>query len=305
MIRVVMFDLGMTLIDADQRPFAHVPEALDAVAGFLTADSRPLLSCLVSDYTMVTPPITAAKVRPLFDEYLAILDASGLRPYFEPVRRRVTLSTHVGVRKPERALFEQALRRLHSQAGLEECLLVTENADHIRAARETLGMAALQFKAPGASQFDFDDWSQAPALIAQLVDPQQPANLKGAVQAYLAARGVEAVSADAAGTPGKINVAGQVWRAMPVPGHPELGDVHVAVPVEGELARGRKGELGGNLPGKPSAEQLAEARSFIGSLAAHGQIAGTASGPGRGATHAIETDAQGRRRLVRKRFSAI
>lgn len=305
MIRVVIFDLGQTLIDEHNRPFAHVPEALTAIAGFRTADSKPLKSCLVSDFKMVTRPITAAKVRPAFEEYLAVLSGAGLRDFFEPVAKRVTLSTHVGVNKPDRAIFTKALSRLQSRATLAECLFITENADHVRAARQTLGMIALQFKAPGATRFDFDDWSQAPALIAHIVDPHQPDNLRGAVQAHLAAHGVETVSAQAVGTSGKVRVAGQVWHKVSVPGHPELGDVHVAVPVEGELTRGSKGELAGTLAKQPSKEQLAEARAFVGSLATHGQIASAGGGAARDATHAIEIDAQGRRKLVRKRFSAV
>ena len=305
MIKVVMFDLGQTLIDASNRPFDHVREALTAIAGFRTADSKPLASCLVSDFKMAAPPITAAKVKPLFEEYLAILDTTGLREFFEPVSKRVTLSTHAGVNKPDRAVFKKALSRLHNKATLHECLFITENAEHIHAARQTLGMTTLQFKTPGATGFDFDDWSQAPALIAHLVDPHQPDNLHGAVQAHLAAHGVEAVRAQAVGKSGKVHVTGRVWHKVSVPGHPELKDVHVAVPVEGELTRGRKGELAGSLPKQPGKEQLAEAGAYVRSLATHGQIGAAGAGPARGATHAIETDADGRRKLVRKRFSAV
>ena len=49
MIRVLMFDLGMTLLDANDRPFPHVTDALSALA------SRPVKSCLISDFDM-TPP---------------------------------------------------------------------------------------------------------------------------------------------------------------------------------------------------------------------------------------------------------
>jgi len=304
MIRVVMFDLGETLIGADRRPFPHVREALTALKDFRTSDDMPLKNCLVSDYTMVPPPLTPEKIRPLFEEYLGILDGTGLREFFEPVDQCVTLSTQAGVGKPDRVIFELALRRLRSTAHLQECLFITENAGHIRHARQALGMATLQFKAPGATEFDFDDWSKAPALIAHLVDPEQPDNLRGAVQAHLAAQGVENVNTEAMGTSGKVHVTGQVWHKFSVPGHPDLGDVHVAVPVEGELTRGQKGELAGKLPIQPDKEQLDEVGSFVRSLATHGQIGGSAGASTR-ATHAIETDDQGRRKLVRKRFSAL
>lgn len=303
MIKVVMFDLGETLIDANRRPFPHVREALTALGGFRTADSKPLTSCLVSDYTMIAPPITRNKIRPVFKEYITILDATALREFFEPVDERVTLSTHVGVGKPDHAVFEMALHRLRSKATLQECLFITENSDHLRAARQTLGMATLQFKVEGATQFDFDDWSRAPALIAHLVDPEQPDNLRGAVQAHLAAQGIETVDAQI-GTSGKVQVTGQVWHKLSVPGHPELNDLHVAVPVQGELTCGRKGELAGKLPTQPAKEQLDEVASYVRSLVVHGKIATGAGGPAQ-ATHAIETDPLGRRKLVRTRFSAM
>jgi FMN phosphatase YigB (HAD superfamily) len=301
MIKVLMFDLGATLIDSDRRPFPHAREALTALRDFQTSDAAPLKSCLVSDYK---PPHTPAEIQPLFQEYLDILESTGLREFFEPVEERVTLSTQAGFEKPDHRIFEFALQRLHSTASLKECLLITENADHIRRARQDLKMATLQFKAPGATEFDFDDWSKAPALIAHLVDPEQPDNLRGAVQAHLSPQGVENINAATVGTSGKVHVTGQVWHKFSVPGHPELSDVHVAVPVKGELTRGKKGELAGKLPTQPDKEQLDEAGSFVRSLATHGQIGGSVGASAR-TTHAIETDDQGRRKLVRKRFSAV
>jgi beta-phosphoglucomutase-like phosphatase (HAD superfamily) len=165
MIEVLMFDLGMTLIDQNDDPFPHVADALTAIAGFKTATGKPLASCLVSDFELTTPPTTAAKVNAIFAKYLDILDGTTLRPLFEPVRRRVTLSTHANVMKPDKKIFETALKRLGSHAKLEDCLFITENATHIEAARRTLHMQTLQFGR------DFDDWSQAPALIAHLVAP--------------------------------------------------------------------------------------------------------------------------------------
>ena len=122
MIRIVMFDLGLTLIDERNRPFNHVPEALTAISRFTTSDKKPLRCCLVSDFTMATPPVTTKKVRSLFEQYLEVLNQTGLRSFFEPVDRRVTLSTHANALKPDRAVFEMALHRLRVRATLEECL---------------------------------------------------------------------------------------------------------------------------------------------------------------------------------------
>ena len=304
MIRVLMFDLGQTLIDPNHHPFPHVPEALTAISGFTTAAGKPPLSCLVSDFTTATPPVTPAKATALFHEYRAILEERGLRSFFEPVKKRVILSTHAKVKKPDQKIFEKALQRLGISGTLEECLFITENADHIAEARNELHMQVLQFQAPPESQYGFDDWAEAPALIANLVAPHQFANTHAAIQAHLSAQGIELLTAEPAETPDTIRVSGQVWRPVSVPGFDDLHNLRVAIPVEGLIARGPKGELQSAALGKPSAEQIAEVTSYVRSLATQGQIEGRPGKHPFRPTHQIETDEQGNRRLVRKRFTA-
>jgi len=301
MLRVVIFDLGETLIDGARRPFPHVKETLTVISRFVSEDGKPLRSCLVSDFTMLPAGAIPAKVAAVFNDYLSILDATGLRPFFEPVKQRVTISTQAGVRKPDRRLFEKALQRLGSSAvPFVDCLLITENAEHIQKARTQLHMQALQF------QVDFDSWEEAPGLIAQLVAPHQFANTSAVIQARLAEHGVELVSAEPGDDADSVRVRGQVWRPVSIPGYEDLQDVHIAIPVEGNMSRKRKKDVQKSAEiAHPSDEQVAEAASFVESLAAHGQIAGREGKATGGATHQIETDEKGNRRLVRKRFSAI
>jgi FMN phosphatase YigB (HAD superfamily) len=97
-----------------------------------------------------------------------------LRHFFEPIERRVTLSVQAGAPKPDRKIFDLALSRLAADGSLKDaslkgCLLITEDPGHIAAARTQLGMAALQFRKAGATEFDFDDWLQAPDLIRGVI----------------------------------------------------------------------------------------------------------------------------------------
>jgi hypothetical protein len=304
MIRVVMFDLGMTLIDEHNQPFDHVPEALTAIAKFKTSDGKALRCCLVSDFTMATPPVTATKVRDIFGQYLGLLDETGLRSFFEPVQRRVTLSTHAKAQKPDRAVFETALHRLRVHATLAECLFITENTAHIKAARTKLRMKALQFSASASRPFDFDDWPQAPAMVAHLVDPQRKSNMHAAVEVFLTANGVEVTNLEAGRAAGTFNASGRVWSPISVPGVGSRKPVHVAVPVHGEVTVGSKGALRSKMS-SPTEGDIEEASAFAASLATHGQIATAAGSRSAGATHEIEVDDSGRQRLVRKRFSAV
>ncbi len=151
MIKVVMFDLGQTLIDRQGRPFPHVRQALTAIF------AQNLKTCLVSDFDMNLKPARALA------QYVDVLASAGLLPLFEPVNKRVTLSNHAGVLKPDQKIFEKALQRLGaSSVPFAECLLITEDAVHVKKVREELGMQALEFGV------DFTDWSEAPAKIAAL-----------------------------------------------------------------------------------------------------------------------------------------
>ena len=295
MIQVLLLDLGGTLVDPALHPLPHVATALEAISSFQTAAGKPLVSALVSDYELATP-FTPAKVNAKFKEYLKLLDQTTLRPYFEPVKQRVTLSTHANAMKPDRAVFEKALERLGVKVPLADCLFITEDAGHIQAARTTLKMTALQFGV------DFHDWSEAPALIAHQVDPANFANTESALKAHLGAKGVEVVSTSP-GPGGKIQVAGHVWQPVSVPGHEDLKDIQVAVPVEGQVKTGAKGFTTAADALRPTPENVDEATQFVRSLAEQGQIADR---PGAfRPSHAIETDAEGNRKLVRKRFSAL
>ena len=307
MIKVVLFDLGLTLVDAQQKPFAHVPAALAVIQGLHTAAGKPLRSALVSDFTLVAPPPTPAKVAAVFAQYLTLLTATGLRNFFEPTARRVTLSTHVGVMKPARAVFDKALSRLQIKATLAECLFITEAQAHITAAR-ALGLHTLRFASPGsasAAQADFSDWSQAPALITHQLAAPTDANLHAAIAAHMAARGVDVADVQTGSAAQAYQVRGSTWHTLAVPGHSALKAVQVAMPLQAQVTRSAHGALHVKLPAADP-QAVAEATAFVASLAAHGQIEGLGAAASKSAaTHQIQTDALGARKLVRKRFTAF
>jgi hypothetical protein len=150
---------------------------------------------------------------------------------------------------------------------------------------------------------DFADWSEAPARIAELIASTDHAHAEAAIRTRLASHGVELSKAGPADATGNVAITGHVWHPVSIPGHPDLKDIQIAVPVEGHLSRGEKGEYELAEPLAPSEENIEEATRFARSLAEQGQIAGR---PGAfRASHAIETDAEGNRKLVRKRFSAL
>lgn len=161
-----MLDLGGTLLDANNKVLPFVPAALKAIKGIKTEAGDPLAICLVSDFLMPTPQKSEAVI---FQEYVSLLRDLNLLKFFKPVARHITLSTHAGVNKPDRKIFELAITRLGLTAQLGECLFITENNAHIVAARN-LGMKTLRFNAADPDH-DFADWQAAPALISRTVNP--------------------------------------------------------------------------------------------------------------------------------------
>lgn len=170
--KVLMIDLGGTLITNSNSPqlIPGVKPALTALRQLPTPSGQPLVLCLVSDFKMPTAPATPTTIEPLFKEYLAILNAPAikLKQSFEPVNQCITLSTHVGVNKPDCRVFQMALLRLGATAQFSECVLITEDAGHIAAAK-AMGLQTMRFGPVGAAGIDFHDWSQAPAMIAQKI----------------------------------------------------------------------------------------------------------------------------------------
>lgn len=304
MIRVLMLDLGDTLIH-DETPFPHVLEALAALTQFETASGKLLEVCLVSDFKMPEPPATPAKIDALFLEYLDILEQTGLNDFFEPVERRVTLSTHAGVFKPDRRIFETAIERLGVTAKLDECLFITENVDHVKACGK-LHMKTLTFGAKESAD-EFDDWALGPMLIARLVAPASHKDTELALKVSLAAKHrMDLVSAAPARTKkGALSARVKVWHALDDPSLGELSGVHVELPADAEIDLDARGAIQSVRHAKPADDVVAEATQYVRGLAGTGKVASDPKKRPFGATHEVSVDSEGRRYLKRKRFSAL
>ena len=130
-------------------------------------------------------------------------------------------------------------------------------------------------------------------------------NAESALKAHLsAARGMEVDRIEPSPKPNTWQVHGKVWHAIDSKDLGALSGVMDRIPVKGEVTLGPRGEAERVDVDDPSAPEVAEAISFLKSLKSHGQIAAGPDSPPPGATHQIEADEQGRRKLTRKRFSA-
>src|SRR5262249_50944608 len=122
-----------------------------------------------SDFIDLPSPATPNQIAEAEEEYRTILQNCGLLSYFTPFEKLVTLSTHIGVRKPDCRIFQAALARLgRPLLPLNRCLLITEDAFHVAKVR-TYGMKALRFGPVMEPGVDFSSWNNVANYIASLL----------------------------------------------------------------------------------------------------------------------------------------
>ena len=176
-MRIVLLDLGHTLeVDGILLPGAH--HTLQALQS-MRVDGEPVRLALLSDYRM---PDAINGVVEIVAEYVRLLEQLGIYEYFTPVDERITLSTELGVFKPDPRLFRLAADKILPGVPYEQIAFVTENRSHVTAARE-LGMVGVQVRKPGSSNH-LPTLPEVPALLAEAFDipPPDPIGLDGPVR---------------------------------------------------------------------------------------------------------------------------
>jgi FMN phosphatase YigB (HAD superfamily) len=156
---LVLFDLGGTLEDRG----ALRDGALDTLKALAQpADGRDaVLLALLSDFLM---PDDATGIPALREEYYAILDGLGIRGFFEPVDRFVTLSTEVGAFKPAPETFITAITKAGDAVTAADTLFVTENRGHVQAAR-ALGLRAVHLSPVGTADGEIQSVGEVLDLV--------------------------------------------------------------------------------------------------------------------------------------------
>lgn len=167
-MRHVFFDLGGTL-EAGGEPRPGVVAALTAIAALRDDHGRRVTLGLISDFEM---PAAPSEIPAIEAKYRQVLRDLGIDQFFRPFSRAVTLSTQVGVLKPDPRIFRAALAKRAPGARLEDAIFVTEHVPHVDAAR-ALGLHALHFQGPGQSSGEVASFAALIEAIARLVDPHE------------------------------------------------------------------------------------------------------------------------------------
>ena len=163
-MKLVLFDLGDTLEHQDVL-LPGAMEALQTVSNLKDSAGQPVLLALLSDFLMSRQP---SDIPSLQRQYYDLLGRLGIDAFFRPLEQFVTLSTEVGVFKPDRLIFQTAIEKAHADLTFSDVLFVTENREHVQATR-TLGMHAVHVKGPGQQQGDIDHLLDLVPVINELI----------------------------------------------------------------------------------------------------------------------------------------
>jgi FMN phosphatase YigB (HAD superfamily) len=167
-VKLILFDLGNTLESND----VLLPGALATLKAIssLQAGDRPAAQLgLVSDFDMPRQP---SEVHIIQQRYYKLLDDLGIRAFFEPVQERVTLSTEVGVFKPDEAIFRAATSKVRPTLDFDDVLFVTENFAHVLAAR-SLGLRAVHLRGPGQPTGEVETLPDLVPLVQAFVEGEE------------------------------------------------------------------------------------------------------------------------------------
>jgi FMN phosphatase YigB (HAD superfamily) len=166
-MKIVLFDLGDTLEDQEtDELLPGARETLQAIRAMRDSGGKAPILALVSDFDMSDEPDQIPSIQ---QRYFAILDRLGIRSFFEPVSKRVTLSTEVGVFKPDKRIFQAVIKKIDRRLGFKDVVFITENLDHVKKARR-LKMKGIHFKGPKGTFGDVDKLVDLIPLIRQFLD---------------------------------------------------------------------------------------------------------------------------------------
>ncbi len=298
MIKLTLFDLGETLVH-ENMPIPHAVDTLELISAFTTQDGAKLELGIISNFGNPEDIESEEEIQNFETEFASILKNAGIENFFQPFASRVTISARAKALKPDRAIFAAAAAR--SGVELSECLFITEDRDHLEKAR-TLGMSILGFGNMQSDLPEFSDWQDAPAQIAKIVTPDHDQNFEKVLTLRLKQQ--KGIGNFKCLTKGNAGFRGQGTQLLQLV-RPELGELSgafIEMPVQVSVHCDADGRITSTEVDEPANEDINEAFSFVQNLARRGQLntCGAATKPGE--THAIETDANGRRIIVRQRY---
>ena len=125
---VILFDLGQTLENNDEL----LPGAKDTLSSIKelhdSNGNHPILS-LISNWDKFDEGFRLIDVKPIQIECYQLIEKLGISQFFQPYYKHITLSTEVGVRKPDKKIFRFAIDSIEKDLPFENVLFITKTSD--------------------------------------------------------------------------------------------------------------------------------------------------------------------------------
>ncbi|HEY7080761.1 MAG TPA: hypothetical protein VH500_13740 [Nitrososphaeraceae archaeon] len=166
-MKVILFDLGNTL-EFNNELLPGALELLSSIKTMNVGDGDSHDIALISDFDNFDHGLRLIDVKPFMLKYYNILQKLGIASFFEPLYKHVTLSTEVGVRKPDKKIFRAAIDSFEKDLSFENVLFITEDSGHVAVARQ-FGMNAIHFKGPEQSAGEVDKLIDLVPLIQKFL----------------------------------------------------------------------------------------------------------------------------------------
>jgi FMN phosphatase YigB (HAD superfamily) len=146
--KIILFDVGNILEYKWGDKDVLMPDALDLLSTIQDLhdnNGERLELGLVSNWYPDRDPV----------KYYKLLQDLSIDNFFKPFSQKVTLSTEVGVEKPDEKIFRTAIDKLQKDLPYRNVFFITEEKDHIIAARK-YGMMAIRINLPGETGGEAD-----------------------------------------------------------------------------------------------------------------------------------------------------
>jgi len=172
-MKIVFFDLGNTLEYQDKLLPGSI-ETLTSIKLMNDPSGTPVALALISDFYM---PGSSGNLLQIVQKYYKLLDDLGIRSFFEPVENMVTLSTEIGLFKPDKKIFRYAIDKIDKKSEYKDTIFITENLEHVKAARN-LGMHTIHFKSPGSNIGEIDELIDLIPRIEEFINIPTPRTIQ-------------------------------------------------------------------------------------------------------------------------------
>ena len=163
--KIVMFDLGNTLESGDEL-LTGAMDTLNGIKSLSNTSTKAIEIVLISDWD--NSPSEPKELEASKQKYYTLLERVGIRDFFEPVEKRVTVSSEVGVFKPDPTFFRASIDKVSPSLAFESVIFITEKLGHVLAAR-ALGLQAIHFKGPGQLNGDIDELTKLLPIVETFV----------------------------------------------------------------------------------------------------------------------------------------